>query len=205
MVVTYVSMALDVGYALSDCDFRGCFLQQRCAQDDLGAAFCTWADLGAAAEAGHAFAHAAQAERFRLVQIARFDAAAVVTNSQQQRTALPRHADFDVAGPGVLGDVRQRLLEDAEHRDRGVFGDLRIVVHCFAVAGQSGALGEIFGLAFDGGRQSEFLEDARPQLARDTSGCGNRVVDQLCNRPNPWRAAPAGRIPASLRATMPRS
>ena len=84
----------------------------------------------------------------------------------------------DLGGLRMFGDVRQRLLQDAEQRD----GDARRQRHGFIVvpevAGDAGALGKFRHFIVDGGDNAEGVERAGAQTARDIARGPGAFVDQ---------------------------
>ena len=78
----------------------------------------------------------------------------------------------------MLGDVGQRLLDDAEYGDRGVGIERDGLVGCAEPVGNIGIAGKTLQLALDG-RYDAQIEFGGPQVGRNAVGCLECVVDHL--------------------------
>ena len=111
----------------------------------------------------------------------RVNAMAVVGDGEHHCAAVIFERNVDVLCAGMLGDIGQRLLEDAKQRCGELRVERDILARADEIAGDAHALPELLDLPFDRGRHA-IVEYQRAQAARYAARCFDRRIQQRLHR-----------------------
>ena len=109
----------------------------------------------------------------------RVEADPVVMDRQLNDGALLLQAHRHVAGAGVLLHVLQGFLENAVERQLGVGGQPRGQLHAGQLDGHARPLRELRAGVAQDGDQTQLVQDAGPQIARDALHFFGRLAEHL--------------------------
>ena len=129
----------------------------------------------AALQQAHALAQAHQPERQGLARRGRQKTEAVVSHVQRHGRGAELNAHLRMRGLGVLGNIDERLLHDAEKSGGVGLFKLKVVSH-LQRAGHARALRETLHQPFERRDQPEVVEQQRTQISGNAPRCGQCVV-----------------------------
>src|SRR6267142_4508484 len=99
----------------------------------------------------------------------RIETDAVVAHRENRAAVLAADCDLHAPGVGVLGDVVERFLGDAKHREIDRLGQVRPPALLLEGDLDSGPAGEARGERAQCGRKAIVVERVRPQLRHDVA------------------------------------
>ncbi len=148
-----------------------------------GAAARRTRHLDRAAEVVHPLAHALQAERARLGEVGRRDAAAVVLDLEEDLAVVRAHAHPGLARAGVARDVGERFLQRAvDRRGHRLVDALQLAVARHAdLALHAGAAGEVPDQPVGRLGEAEVVEHQRPQVGGDAARGAHGLVEHAAH------------------------
>jgi hypothetical protein len=131
------------------------------------------------AEERHSLPDSQEPEGIQLKMFLLGNSPAVVLYLQNQEAPLLGQVDIYLAGMGVTHDVGRELLKDPEHRGRGPFIHIQVRRGGVESARDAGVVLKLRRLPFNGSRQTEMVQDIRPELGGDLANHLHGVVDAI--------------------------
>ena len=126
-------------------------------------------DFEDAAEQRSPLTHAEQPHRLAIGNLLRRNAPAIIFHLECDPAIFLPEIDGNLRRASVADDIGERLLENPEKGRAEVLLQKGIPKIAVDIAPNPGAVLKFVGLPFQGGHQSQMIQDARPQLAGDAA------------------------------------
>src|SRR5690242_9541138 len=128
-----------------------------------------------------ALAHADEAERAGVARLLAADPASVVADADHEPATRLLEPDLHARRTRVAGDVRERLLDDAEHGDRAIGVERGVVAADAQPAADSRPRLELARLPLERRGEADVVEERRPEVPRDRLYAVDGAVHQRCH------------------------
>ena len=130
------------------------------------------------------FPHSDDSEGAVVIALFLRDPVTVVGHGQHDVVLVLFQTNLCPGGSGVTGNVGQGFLKNPEEGRRQVSVQFQVVGREYGRAGDAGAVLKIGGLPFDGGRQTQIIQQPRPKLRRDAMDRLNGRIGQCGHLPH---------------------